>query len=115
MDRARRLRNSRDWKAIRRKGRCVSGPYATLCVLAEGPGERFGFSTAKGFKRAVDRNRARRRLREAFRSTYVSTGASRALVVVARREAVDGSFSELRRSVAEQLRALGLSAAAVED
>ena len=115
MDRARRLRSSRDWKAVRRKGRCVSGPHATLCVLAAAPGQRFGFSTAKGFRRAVERNRARRRLREAFRSVYLPDGGGCALVAIARREAVDAPFGELRRSVADQLRELGLSAATVED
>lgn len=79
-----------------------------VCVVGRVPSERYGFSTTKGFRGAVQRNLARRRLREAFRSVYVPGEVPVAIAVTARPAALTVAFEELRDRVAEQLRELGL-------
>jgi ribonuclease P protein component len=71
-------------------------------------GERYGFSTSRGFRRAVDRNRARRRLGEAFRSVYRPGPRPVALVGTATPESLTLPYPELKAHVAGQLRELHL-------
>ncbi len=77
-------------------------------MLPGGDGERFGFGTGRGFRTAVERNRARRRLREAFRQVYRSDGRPRAMTATARRESLDAGFEELKASVRSLLMSLGV-------
>lgn len=104
-----RLRDRREWGLVRRRGRCANGTYTGFCVFPAPDGrERYGFTTTKGVRRAVDRNRARRRLREAFRSTYASSGNPVLIAGSARRESLGVEWEELRADVGAQLRRLGL-------
>lgn len=93
---------------MRRKGNCERGRLTTFCVLFAGEEERVGFSTAKGFRTAVARNRARRRLREAFGQVYTSLGRGCAIIGIATQESLSASFEDLKASVAQQLTALHL-------
>jgi len=67
-----RLRSARDYTAIKSAGRPLRGKFCLLLVLAR-PGEatRVGFiASKKGVGGAVQRNRARRRLREIVRRRW---------------------------------------------
>ncbi|MDP9379842.1 MAG: ribonuclease P protein component [Chloroflexota bacterium] len=108
-DRPQRLRASREWRQVRRRGRCVRGTYTSFCVMPVASEERYGFSTSKGFRRAVDRNRARRRLREAFRSVYQRGPSAIAVVGTATPESLALEYTQLQAEVASQLRQLQLS------
>lgn len=103
-----RLTQSGDWRRVRRRGRCSAGRYARICVLAPVPESRFGFTTERGIGGAVLRNRARRRVSEAFKDVYSQAAAPRHVAVTARRDAADADFVELRRELAEQLGKMGI-------
>lgn len=103
-----RLRTSREWQRVRRRGRCVTSTLTSFCVAPGSDRDRFAFSTTKGFVGAVERNRARRRLREVFRSVYSTSGAPVSVVGVAKPPARKVEYAALRTHVTEQLRALGL-------
>ena len=71
----------------------------------EAPGPtRAGFAVSRRLRHAVERNRVRRRLREAYRATRVAAPSGTALVVIGRPAALRAPFS----AVVGQLRsALG--------
>ena len=104
MERARRLRKGSQFDTVYSKGTVISGPLLVLRVCAnEGPETRWGFAVGKRIsKRAVVRNRIRRRLREAARSFAVAPG--RDVVVTARQGTLDASFAALRASLEKSLR-----------
>jgi ribonuclease P protein component len=67
-----RLRSGREHAAVKAEGVAVRGQFCVLLVLAR-PGEptRIGFvASRKGVGDAVERNRARRRLREIVRRRW---------------------------------------------
>ncbi len=65
---------------------------------------RTGFAVSRHVRRAVDRNRARRRLREAYRAARATAPANAALVIIAKpavlREPVKTLTDELRAAFA---------------
>lgn len=70
---------------------------ASLVVLwrpADG-GRRAGFAVSRQIRGAVRRNRARRRLREAFRATRDATPGGVVLMIVAKRAALDTPYPTL--------------------
>ena len=92
-----RLRGA-DVKAILASGRRLRGPSLTIQVRAHPEGQaRLGLIVPKRFlPRAVDRNRAKRLVREWFRLRQYGLIAHDVLVrVTARPGDVDGLFSEL--------------------
>lgn len=102
MRRARRLRKGVEFDTAYQKGTVERGPLLLVRVRPNGLGrDRWGFAVGKRLvKLAHDRNRVRRRLREAaLRVPQGSTG--RDIVVVAREGALTASLDalagELRR------------------
>ena len=69
-----RLTKKKHFMNLAVKGRSVFGPYATLRFHEiPGAGTHVAFITStKVFKKAVDRNRAKRRMREAVRAEWES-------------------------------------------
>jgi ribonuclease P protein component len=71
MKRAYRLRRPDQFQRVRRTGRSWSTPLLTLNAAASRRRvSRCGFVVGKRVGKAVDRNRARRRVREAVRLVY---------------------------------------------
>ena len=64
-----RLRNSADFRAVYVKGKRFEGRLITVFILSNGLGHhRLGITASRKMARhAVDRNRAKRLIREAFR------------------------------------------------
>lgn len=80
----------------------MSGPYfAAFClrVEREDGGPRLGFTVARAFGRAVKRNRARRRIREALRLRLPDIAPQWDIVLNPRRKVLEASSEELRREV----------------
>lgn len=67
---------------------------------------RVGFAVSRHLRNAVQRNRARRRLREAFRSARAAAPARAALVIIGRPAAVTASFESLLGQMRQALAAV---------
>ena len=104
MERARRLRKGKAFDTVYQKGTVTGGPLLALRRLPNAEGNvRWGFAVGKRLaKRAVVRNRVKRRLKEAARSLPVVSGFD--FIVTAREGAVEASFSQLRAALERLLR-----------
>jgi ribonuclease P protein component len=69
---------------------------------------RCGFVVGKQFGKAHDRNRAKRRAREAVRQLYTNITPGYDLVFVVRGTATQASFPDLTRAVTDLLKRAGL-------
>jgi ribonuclease P protein component len=97
------LTASADIQALFRRGRRIERPAVTLLWNTADGTRRAGFAVTRQIKGAVHRNRARRRLREAYRAERDHAPASAALVLIAKRRAIDATFEGLRADVREAL------------
>lgn len=104
--RSARLLLSRDFKKVFDQGVNVVGRFMVVWV-GDGGGEglRLGVVASKRtFRRAVDRNRAKRLLREAFRLNHAHFEANHDLVIIARRRILDARCQEVERELVKLLR-----------
>jgi ribonuclease P protein component len=94
LPREERLRRAAEFQAVFQHGSRVERPsFVALWQRAEG--RRVGFAVSRQIRGAVPRNRARRRIREAYRQVRARMVDDVALVVVARPSAATRPFSEL--------------------
>ncbi len=105
-----RLRRGVDISAVLRGRRQRAGGSMVVHVLerTDGDGEpaRVAVIASRRVGGAVQRNRAKRRLRELIRRLPLRHGVD--LVVVARRQCVDAPFAELGTELEELCAALGV-------
>jgi len=102
--RAARLRSRAEFTAVQSGGRRAPGKYLTLLGRPNSLGrDRLGIIASKRVGGAVERNRAKRRVRELFRrdDTRPAGAAELDLVVIVRSDLVDAPFE----SVAADFRA----------
>jgi ribonuclease P protein component len=92
-----RLSESERFRQIRQEGTNFSHPFFVLCLL---PNQldisRCGFTASRRIGKAVVRNRARRRMREAVRLLWDSVQPGWDLVWIARPALNQAEFSELQ-------------------
>jgi ribonuclease P protein component len=81
------LTTGADFQALFQRGRRIDRPSLIVLWREAAEPTRVGFAVSRQLRRAVDRNRARRRLRAAYRVTR-DAGPSRAALVVIGRPAV---------------------------
>jgi ribonuclease P protein component len=94
------LTTSAEFQALFQRGRRIDRPaFIVLWGETAGP-TRAGFAVSRQIRTAARRNRARRRLREAYRAGRDAAPARTALVVVGR----PGALSEPFAALAAQLR-----------
>lgn len=91
-----RLRHSADIQAARQTGKRWHNPLATLYVLANHEeASRFAFVASRRVGKAVQRNRAKRFLREATRHYLPQIAPGWDCVLVARDKTAQASYQEL--------------------
>jgi ribonuclease P protein component len=105
LPRGERLRRAADFQAVFQRGsRHERASFVVLWRRAEG--RRVGFAVSRQLRGAASRNRARRRIREAYRQVRAQMAADIEMVVVARPSAATRPFPELiedMRRLAEAL------------
>lgn len=103
-----RLRQSRDFTRVRRRGRSASNSLAALYVLpSRSTSSLIGFSVSKRVGKASIRNLVKRRFREAVRSHLPSIFPGQHLVFIARPAAATASFSDICSAVTSLLQRAG--------
>lgn len=96
MNRSYRLRRSSDIQRVRRKGKSYAHPLLVLqAVESDHDTVRIGIIASRSIGKAVDRNRAKRRLREAVRPFLVRLKPGWDLVLIARQPILEAEFHSL--------------------
>ena len=109
MERRYRLTGPADFQRVRRTGTSYSHPLFVVVVCAnELPVARLGVSASRSLGNAVRRNRAKRRLREAFRPVLADVRGGWDLVVIARPGVVDADWPAVQAAVRSLLKRAGL-------
>ena len=108
-----RLRKHADFERVYRGGRRLFSEHLTVFFLARDAGPaRVGFTVGRVLGNAVERNRLRRRLREAARLEFRDLGGAPADVVIhPRKSALGAGFAELRQQVANAFGKIGSAVA----
>ena len=91
---AERVRRHADFQRVYEHGAKLHGRYSTIFVLPNTHGVgRLGIAATKKLGGAVQRNRAKRLIREIFRRNKIAPGLD--VVVVPRRELLEASLTTL--------------------
>lgn len=100
-----RLTASRSFDYLYRHGAVYKNALLVLYVAKSKLSiPKVGFSVGKKVGGAVQRNRTKRRLREAFRSELGKVAKDRSYVVVARSGAAERTYDELRTALISLLK-----------
>lgn len=100
---AEHVRKRADFELIYKTGIKRSGRLMTLFALArEGGTARLGIAATRKMGAAVERNRAKRLVREAFR--HAKPEAAVDVVVVPRRDILDASFERIQTEFSNLLK-----------
>jgi ribonuclease P protein component len=100
MDRKYRLTKPSDFKRVRRNGRSYAHPLVILIAERKGDGaSRWGVTTSRSLRRAVDRNRAKRRLRHALGPLSTGVAPGWDLVFIARPAILSAPWEQLQAAV----------------
>ncbi|GAB4501359.1 MAG: hypothetical protein Fur0035_09010 [Anaerolineales bacterium] len=109
MQRRFRLTRSTDFKRVRNDGKSYAHPLVVLVALPQ-TGERLqvGVTASRALGGAVQRNRARRRLRECMRPLLPHIQPGSELILIARQPLLDANFETLRAALQTLLRRANL-------
>jgi len=96
-----RILRAADFRRAYNQGKRFTGRFfAAFCLRVErADGPRLGFTVPRAFGKAVVRNRAKRRLREALRVRLPEVAPEWDIVINPRRPAIAAPVEELRREV----------------
>ena len=91
---AERIRRRAEFQRVYKQGRRLQGRFATLFLLPnQGDVSRLGIAATRKLGGAVERNRAKRLIREVFRRNKIAKGYD--IVVVPRRELLHAGLTVL--------------------
>jgi ribonuclease P protein component len=96
----RRIRRRREFGTVFERGTRIHGRFFTFLMIPSGqPGARLGIVASRKLGGAVDRNRAKRLIREFFRHLTLPAGKAIAvdLVVIPKRELLTADFTPLSK------------------
>jgi ribonuclease P protein component len=95
-----RLKQSTDLKRVRRSGKSYAHPFIVLVVLPEeGVKTLFGVMAGRSVGNAVQRNRAKRLIREAIRPLLPKVLPGWKVIVIARKSLLNAEFTEISTSL----------------
>jgi ribonuclease P protein component len=110
MKRKFRLRRSTDFKRVRRLGKSYAHP---LVVLIKHPNQegycRVGIAAGRSIGNAVQRNRAKRRIREIVRHRLATIQTGWDLILLARQPIHSASYQELQAAIDQLILKAGIS------
>ena len=89
-----RIRRRPEFKLIYERGAKVHSRYSTVFILPnDGGAGRLGIAATRKLGGAVQRNRAKRLIREVFRRNKIAPGFD--VVVIPKRDLLDASLSDI--------------------
>jgi ribonuclease P protein component len=110
MKRKYRLRKSTDFKRVRRLGKSYAHPFIVLIKHPNQEGKsRFGIAAGRSIGNAVQRNLAKRRLREIVRTRISGILDGWDIVILARHAIRNATHSELQSAFDELIKRAELS------
>ncbi|PYM48417.1 MAG: ribonuclease P protein component [Candidatus Rokuibacteriota bacterium] len=101
-----RLTTGSDFQALFQRGKRVDRPSMTILWCESVDARRVGFAVSRQVRRAVAKNRVRRRLREAYRATRAAAPARAMLVVIGKPSALSEPFATLANQLRGALAAI---------
>ncbi len=108
-----RLRKHADYQLVYKAGRKQFGKQIAYFFAlrpadrrSDTPGPRIGLTVPKALGKAVDRNRIKRRMREAVRRNLPLLTAAVDVILHPRRSVIDAEFATLEREVGVILRSV---------
>ena len=103
------LKQNHEFRRLYSKGKSAVSPYFVVyCRKTSRPASRLGITTGVKLGSAVKRNRARRRIRELYRTREEKLLPGYDIVIVARTRVIYGRYGELVRCFDQQMKKLGL-------
>jgi ribonuclease P protein component len=106
LPRSARLRRAAEFQAVFQRGQREER-RGFVALWRPAAGRTAGFATSRQIRGAVERNRARRRVREAYRRRRAAHPPGIAVVFVARPPALTQPFPELLEEMSQLMRSLG--------
>lgn len=106
LSRRQRLTTSAEFQALFQRGKRIDRPALIILWRESSEPTRVGFAVSRQLRLAVQRNRARRRLREAYRAARDAAPAKAALVVIGRPGALREPFPVLLGQMRQALAAI---------
>ncbi len=108
-DKAAVLNQNKDFRSLYYRGRSQVGPFLVMYVRRNKLGVcRVGITTGKKIGKAVQRNRCRRLIREAYRLVKPSICGSWDIVFVARARTAQATMQQVQKDMTQQMKALSL-------
>jgi ribonuclease P protein component len=106
LSRRQRLTTRAEFQALFQRGKRIDRPALIVLWREADEPTRVGFAVSRQLRNAVQRNRARRRLREAFRSARAAAPSRAALVIIGRPAALTAPFEALQGQMRQALAAI---------
>jgi len=95
LPRSERLTTSAEFQALFHRGKRIERSSFLVLWRETERDRRVGFAVSRRLKRAVDRNRVRRRLREAYRAARSVAPEAVAVIIIGKQRARDVEFAAL--------------------
>ena len=100
MKRKYRLRRNSDFRRVRYVGKSYASPIMVLAFLRNGlTHSRFGFVVSKQLGKAINRNKLKRRMREATRLRLSQIKSGFDIVIIGRQRINRANFAEIERTI----------------